>query len=129
MTITHGEFRKKYVLRILPGVVHETPKGWCPRCRASKRSSMIYINVVRYQYAKLRFIPGRARATVLPTSCHWSGACGRGFKKRRLLAEINWSPSYRGRWGIEYPSLSVCTCMCMANQLGNYAPTMALVTN
>ena len=39
------------------------------------------------------------------------------------------SPSYRGRWGIEYPSLSVCTCMCMGNQLGNYAPTMALVTN
>ena len=27
------------------------------------------------------------------------------------------------------PSLSVCTCMCMANQLGNHAPTMALVTN
>ena len=38
-------------------------------------------------------------------------------------------PSYRGRWGIEYPSLSVCTCMCMANQLGNYTPTMALATN
>ena len=34
-----------------------------------------------------------------------------------------------GGGGIEYPSLSVCTCMCMANQLGNYAPTMALVTN
>ena len=42
---------------------------------------------------------------------------------------VGWSSSYRGRWGIECPSLSVCTCMCMANQLGNYAPTMALVTN
>ena len=41
---------------------------------------------------------------------------------------VGWSPSYRGRWGVEYPSLSVCTCMCMANQLGNYAPTIALVT-
>ena len=31
--------------------------------------------------------------------------------------------------GIEYPSLSVCACMYIVNQLGNYAPTMALLTN
>ena len=45
------------------------------------------------------------------------------------IYRVGWSPSYRGWWGIEYNCLSVCTCMCMANQLGNYAPTMELVTN
>ena len=32
-------------------------------------------------------------------------------------------------WGIEYPSLSVCTCMFMVNPLCHYIPNMELVDN
>jgi len=32
-------------------------------------------------------------------------------------------------WGIEYPNVSVCTCMFMAKQLCNYAPIKAIITN
>ena len=32
-------------------------------------------------------------------------------------------------WGIEYPSLYVCTCMYMVNPLCHYIPTMELVDN
>ena len=31
-------------------------------------------------------------------------------------------------WVIEYPSLSVCICMCMVNPLCHYSPTMELVS-
>ena len=34
-----------------------------------------------------------------------------------------------GGGGVEYPSLSVCTRMCMVNPLCHYAPTVELVDN
>ena len=38
-------------------IVDETLRGWCPRCKASKRTSIICIGVARYYYAKLLFVP------------------------------------------------------------------------
>ena len=33
------------------------------------------------------------------------------------------------RCGIQYPNVSVCTCMCIANKISNFTPILALVTN
>ena len=43
------------------------------------------------------------------------------------MANFTTVPCFVG--GIEYPHLSVCTCMFMANQLCNYATVMALVNS
>ena len=62
---------------------------------------------------------------VLHSNCRMAEHFPERFEKVGVTSRVPWEVG----GGVEYPNLSVYTCMFMENQLCNYAPIMALVIN